>query len=577
MSEAEHGSDSAPELRKSQEPDKDGLFVNVFGRTDVGLVRDHNEDNFLVADLTQGNRSIKPEVRNHRIGPKGSLFAVCDGMGGAAAGEVASQIAVDTIYEMMQRSDPPQGDEELARRLEMAIVEAGLRIFTAAKLDRKRRGMGTTVTAAVMIGPRLLIGQVGDSRAYIYRKGTLIQVTKDQSLVQQLLDAKQLTEEEAKNFDKSNIILQALGTSEDVLVDVTSAVLRQDDVLIMCSDGLSGVVDTQQIEQALGEFQDPMEACRKLTDLACEGGGHDNITVIVSRFDGDELIAPLEDEQLSYRKFRYSASQDTTARRPMPPPTPDASDTQPVPILDDDRDAAKPKTPSKPEEEVKDIEDISPLPEIYATKSGGLQRGIFIAASFALVIGIGLIVWSSVRGGKSNNFEEAVPIQTGGVVENQPSQPELDHKSPGIPVEPAENDDGPALTMPSGGDPVDEGDKGFNASLGMPASGAKDVVADQPAASEERLSSAKPTSGRKASGEEPKPESAVAVNTKPKKRRPKIGPGKAKTNRKLDPDKTGTSNETPEKRQTKKKGNKGKADAGKSPLPKAKPLDDNPF
>ena len=205
-------SDSSNNSTGSQEAGKrtSGIGVDVFGRTDVGLVRDHNEDNFLIADLTSGNRSIRPEVRQHIVGDRGSLFAVCDGMGGAAAGEVASKIGVDTIYEVLQEGEPPADDYALARRLDEAICEAGTRIFTAAKLNRGQRGMGTTATVAVLIGPRLVIGQVGDSRAHIVRGDELVQITKDQSLVQQLIDAKQLTEEEAKDFDRSYIILQAL-------------------------------------------------------------------------------------------------------------------------------------------------------------------------------------------------------------------------------------------------------------------------------------------------------------------------------------------------------------------------------
>lgn len=293
----------------------DSITVNVFGRTDVGLVREHNEDNFLVADLASGNRSIKPEVRTHRVGEKGSLFVVCDGMGGAAAGEVASRIGVDTIYEMMQEADTAEDDEDLARQLDAAITEAGVRIFTAAKVNRKQRGMGTTVTAAVLKGPRLIIGQVGDSRAYILRAGELSQVTKDQSLVQQLIDAKQLTKEEARFFDRSNIILQALGTTEEVHVDMTSVVLRRNDTLVMCSDGLSGVVESDVIRDVVMQLDDPLEMCKRLTDLACEGGGHDNITVIVARFDGDGLLDPRDGEDIVYEKFQYTPSARDEGRK----------------------------------------------------------------------------------------------------------------------------------------------------------------------------------------------------------------------------------------------------------------------
>ena len=294
------------------------IIVRVFGRTDVGLVREHNEDNFLIADLTNANRSILPEVRTHRIGPRGSVFTVCDGMGGAAAGEVASRIGIDTIYEILQGGDPPAGDVGLAQRLNTAICEAGTRIFTAAKLNRGQRGMGTTVTAAALSGPRLIVGQVGDSRAHIVRRGAIVQVTKDQSLVQQLIDAKQLTSEEAKAFDRSNIILQALGTTEEVHVDMTSVALRRGDALVMCSDGLSGRVDPEVICRVVAETDEPMDACRRLTELACENGGDDNITVIVARFEGAGLPECGEGDVVGYEQFEFRQVTETTARAPMP-------------------------------------------------------------------------------------------------------------------------------------------------------------------------------------------------------------------------------------------------------------------
>jgi len=322
--------------------DPSEIVVRVFGRTDVGLVREHNEDNFLIADLTNANRSILPEVRTHRIGPRGTVFTVCDGMGGAAAGEVASRISIDTIYEILQGGDPPIGDVGLARRLNDAICEAGTRIFTAAKLNRGQRGMGTTVTAAVLNGPRLILGQVGDSRAHVVRRGALVQVTKDQSLVQQLIDAKQLTHEEAKAFDRSNIILQALGTTEEVHVDVTSVALRRKDALVMCSDGLSGRVDPEMICRVVSETDEPMDACRRLTELACENGGDDNITVIVARFDGAGLPECGEDDVVTYERFEFRQVTETTARAAIPhfeeaaaaeasPATPPAQEAEPTP------------------------------------------------------------------------------------------------------------------------------------------------------------------------------------------------------------------------------------------------------
>jgi protein phosphatase len=356
MSEAETDNNTA-----AAEEAGDSIVVRVFGRTDVGLVREHNEDNFLIADLASGNRSIKPEVRTHTVGAKGSLFAVCDGMGGAAAGEVASRIAVDTIYEMMQEGDVAADDRDLARRLDLAIREAGSRIYTAARLNRGQRGMGTTVTAAVLNGQRLLIGQVGDSRAHVLRDGEMIQVTKDQSLVQQLIDAKQLTEEEAKHFDKSNIILQALGTTEEVHVDMTSVELQQGDALVMCSDGLSGLVEPEAIRDAVLEIDDPMEACRKLTDMACDAGGDDNITVIVARFDGAKLAATGAGNSLGYQRFEYPKAGEVTVRSgypkdPSAPPEEQQEAEEAAPAQDQ-------AEPAPPEEQPAAAEQPAPEPE----------------------------------------------------------------------------------------------------------------------------------------------------------------------------------------------------------------------
>src|SRR6185369_3317785 len=174
------------------------IRVRLFGRTDVGQVREHNEDNFIVADLSKASRGLMEADRNQIVGDRGTLLGVCDGMGGAAAGEVASQLAVDIIYQRMAIGDPPKDHDELAARLVHAIEAAGLRIFSEAKLDRTRRGMGTTATIAALMDDHLFLGQVGDSRGYILRGERLVQVTRDQSLVNQLIEAGQLTEEEAE-------------------------------------------------------------------------------------------------------------------------------------------------------------------------------------------------------------------------------------------------------------------------------------------------------------------------------------------------------------------------------------------
>jgi PPM family protein phosphatase len=279
------------------------IRVHVFGRTDVGQIREHNEDNFLVADLTRKSRSLLEPDRQQSIGPRGTLLGVCDGMGGAAAGEVASQLAVDIIYEKLVGGDVPIDRDDLARRLVQAVEDAGVRIFNEARADRTRRGMGTTATIAALLDDRLFVAQVGDSRAYILRNQTLVQVTRDQSLVNQLIEAGQLTEEEAETFEHNNIILQALGTADTVQVDLTFVDLREGDTLVMCSDGLSGMIRSDEIREVLLNVKDPLEACKVLTERANLAGGHDNITVIVAHFDGSALSPPGPSDAVKYSKY----------------------------------------------------------------------------------------------------------------------------------------------------------------------------------------------------------------------------------------------------------------------------------
>ena len=301
------GSSPRPEIR-----------VRLFGRTDVGQIREHNEDNFLVADLTRRSRGLLETEREQLVGEWGTLLGVCDGMGGAAAGEIASQLAVDIIYEKLIQGDPPRQHDDLARRLVHAVEEAGIRIFNEARADRTRRGMGTTSTIAAVMDSRLFIAQVGDSRAYVLRGDRLVQVSRDQSLVNQLIEAGQLTEEEAETFEHNNIILQALGTAETVQVDLTYVDLQRGDRLLLCSDGLSGMVRADELREVLIAAKEPLEACRELTDRANRAGGHDNITVIVAEFDGPGLPARDPGIELAYKKYALPDYPLTETQRMSP-------------------------------------------------------------------------------------------------------------------------------------------------------------------------------------------------------------------------------------------------------------------
>ena len=292
-------------------PTPKGLFFNVYGKTDVGLVREHNEDNFMVGDLSNEAGPLEGEEEvSGVVSARGVALAVCDGMGGAAAGEVASHMAVDTLFETLRGDSPPDDRDSFARRLVASVEEAGARIFLAAKRDRTRRGMGTTATVAGLIDKVLFIGQVGDSRCYLLRNGRLNLVTKDQSLVNQLIEAGQLTEDEAEAFEHSNIILQALGTTEQVVVDLTFVELRRGDRVLLCSDGLSGLVHDDAIREEMACIGPLPQLADRLIDLANAAGGHDNITCIVADFDGDALDPPEEGAVPFYQQYPLPRGND---------------------------------------------------------------------------------------------------------------------------------------------------------------------------------------------------------------------------------------------------------------------------
>jgi serine/threonine protein phosphatase PrpC len=293
------------------------IKITAFGKTDVGLIREHNEDNFLIVDVSKSARVNSPkETLPLELGPKGHVFLVCDGMGGAAAGEVASQMAVESIAATMEGAEPLTRDL-FARRLRRAIEDANDKIFAQSRDNQSERGMGTTCTAVALVDGTLVVGQIGDSRCYVLRGGKLAQVTKDQSLAWQLMEAGAMTAEEAKGFEHANIILQALGVQERVEVVMSQVELRRGDMVLICSDGLHGPVGDEEILQVLKEEGDVKKACDRLVTRALEREGPDNITVVVARFDGPALPEPRADEVVQFVPYDPGYDQ-TEARRPRP-------------------------------------------------------------------------------------------------------------------------------------------------------------------------------------------------------------------------------------------------------------------
>jgi serine/threonine protein phosphatase PrpC len=302
-------------------PAPEGLSFTVYGKTDVGLVREHNEDDFMVADLNAASGPLPGEEEfSGLISDRGVGLAVCDGMGGAAAGEIASHMAVETLFEKLRGDDAPKDRDGFARRLVDSIEEAGARIFLSAKKDRTRRGMGTTATVAGLVDKVLFIGQVGDSRCYIMRNRRLSLITKDQSLVNQLIEAGQLTEDEAEAFEHSNIILQALGTTQQVAVDLTFVELRRGDRVLLCSDGLSGLIHDGAIQEEMACVGPLPQLADRLIELANAAGGHDNVTCVLADFDGDALELPEEGAVPFYQQYPLPRGSDgRTAAGPTLP------------------------------------------------------------------------------------------------------------------------------------------------------------------------------------------------------------------------------------------------------------------
>ena len=305
------------------------VVIHVFGKTDLGRTRDHNEDRFLVADLTRREASLQPQVRDHDVGERGSLLVVADGMGGAAAGELASEMATDAIYTQLVSAwseEPEPTAQRFAFRLKEAVEVANHRIHTHAMTHPDVRGMGTTTTAVGVLGDHAFLTQVGDSRAYLIRQGIAHQLTKDQSLMQRLVEAGEVTEEEAAHSERRNIILQALGPDPKIKVDLTYQELRQGDVLVLCSDGLSGQVKKEEIADIAGGATDLPAACDRLIELANSRGGPDNITVVIARFDGDGLRAAEASADVGHQVYPLIDTETSTEPVPVyrgsPPPVP---------------------------------------------------------------------------------------------------------------------------------------------------------------------------------------------------------------------------------------------------------------
>jgi len=235
--------------------------IESCGRTDVGMRRSNNEDAFAVS-------------------PERGFLALADGMGGAASGEVASGIFAATVVELLSL-DPPYAVKEAEELVREAFLLANRRIRELAARRTEHKGMGCTGEIVLFTGDRYVVGHVGDSRVYLFRGGRLAQLTKDHSLVQEQIDQGFLTTEQARGNALRHVILRALGIDDALAVDLVAGKAREEDIFLLCSDGLTDMVGDLLIEERLASDLSLGEKADRLVRDACDAGGHDNVTVVL--------------------------------------------------------------------------------------------------------------------------------------------------------------------------------------------------------------------------------------------------------------------------------------------------------
>lgn len=305
------------------------LIVEAHATSHVGRIRKGNEDNYLLLDVgnsefwtsSQESGDIVIESRRFEVDESGVILAVSDGMGGALAGEVASKMAVETVSGAILEEDPEKtvnpddfGDSLIGRLYE-ATIYANHKVHQKGR-EPEYQGMGATFTGVGITPEGVDLVQVGDSRTYLIRNAKIYQLTKDQSLVQQLIDSGQITEEEAEHHALKNVILQALGAQNEIYPVAARLIPSRDDILLLCSDGLSNKVDAPTMQQIVFDHLDNLKmGAAELVKRANENGGDDNITVILAKLKGSSLAEPSDEdimlEPIYPDNIHDTADQDT--------------------------------------------------------------------------------------------------------------------------------------------------------------------------------------------------------------------------------------------------------------------------
>jgi serine/threonine protein phosphatase PrpC len=366
------------------------IQMTVSARTDVGRVRTTNEDGLAVNDLASGAQiDVTAGDKAVDVQERGVLLALSDGMGGHQAGEIASALVLESLQAAMQMA----AKGAIHEQLEEAVQRANLTVMQAARTEN-RRGMGATLTAVFVRGTEAYIAEVGDSRAYLLRNGRLRQITRDQSLVQLMVDHGVMSPEEAKRSASKNVILQAMGLAADVRVAIARLELRRNDRFLLCSDGVTNEVSDDELKETLTGSK-PRAACDTMIALANERGGRDNATVIVADVRGEGLELPDEFETVTSTYEVLQAFEANLGSSPSvtPPPVQPLSNVPMSPAIealpDLPDDATPPKAAQSPAQPQTVQVSTTAGETQKMTKTGGPTWGTVVVVALVL---IGLLV-----------------------------------------------------------------------------------------------------------------------------------------------------------------------------------------
>jgi serine/threonine protein phosphatase PrpC len=364
------------------------MMIRVGVTSDIGQVREVNEDSYLVID---------------------PLYAVADGMGGHRGGEVASNLALQTVQKLFTERNGTLTEQ---------VEQANRAVFERSQEDRAVSGMGTTLTAALIEGEKVRLAHVGDSRAYLFRDGKLQLLTEDHTLVRRMVVEGEISESEAENHPHRSILTRALGVDGNVQVDERIEEMRPRDRLLLCTDGLTGMVSDDQIVSILQEVQDPQEAVDRLVRAANRAGGIDNITAVVIDFTDDGTRPRTATKEAAQPHAPTAQHATPTAAPPPPPERSDITIVRPIPEPPKDRARAKARTDATTVASRPETRRPPAAPSRRSTaRRVGIGTGVLLAVVVLGFVGLRLYLDTQWFVGVSNGrvaIFRGVPAEVGG-------------------------------------------------------------------------------------------------------------------------------------------------------------------